>query len=78
MEEGKHVSNVVDYIHNNPVRAGIAKRVRDYRWSAAARGDTLRTGNSVVYRALEIVMKTSHLPVMFFQNFSCFPLVRGR
>ena len=43
MEEGKYVSNVVDYIHNNPLRAGIAKRVRDYRWSAAgaaARGDT--------------------------------------
>ena len=35
MEEGKYVSSVVDYIHNNPVRAGIAKRARDYRWSAA-------------------------------------------
>ena len=43
MEEGKYVSNVVDYIHNNPVRAGIAKCIRDYRWSAAgaaARGDS--------------------------------------
>ena len=43
MEEGKYVGNVVNYIHNNPVRAGIAKSVRDYRWSAAgaaARGDT--------------------------------------
>ena len=43
MEEGKYVGNVVNYIHNNPVRAGIAKRIRDYRWStagAAARGDT--------------------------------------
>jgi REP element-mobilizing transposase RayT len=43
LEEGKYVSNVVDYIHNNPVRAGIATRLRDYRWSAAgaaARGDS--------------------------------------
>ena len=43
MEEGKYVSNVVDYIHNNPIRAGVAKRIRDYRWSAAgaaARGDS--------------------------------------
>ena len=43
MEEGKYVSNVVDYIHNNPVRAGVVKRIRDYRWSAvgaAARGDS--------------------------------------
>ena len=43
MEEGKYVSNVVDYIHNNPVRAGVVKRNRDYRWSAvgaAARGDS--------------------------------------
>ena len=43
MEEGKYVSNVVDYIHNNPVRAGVVKRTRDYRWSAvgaAARGDS--------------------------------------
>ena len=43
LEEGKYVSNVVDYIHNNPVRAGIVTRLRDYRWSAAgaaARGDS--------------------------------------
>ena len=41
LEEGKYVSNVVDYIHNNPVRAGIVTRFRDYRWSAAgaAKGD---------------------------------------
>ena len=42
LEEGKYVGNVVDYIHNNPVRAGMVKRLRDYRWSAAgaaAKGD---------------------------------------
>jgi REP element-mobilizing transposase RayT len=35
LEKGKYVSNVVDYIHNNPVRAGMVTRIRDYRWSAA-------------------------------------------
>ena len=35
LEKGKYVSNVVDYIHNNPVRAGMVTRFRDYRWSAA-------------------------------------------
>lgn len=35
LEEGQYVSNVVDYIHNNPVRAGIVTHFSKYKWSAA-------------------------------------------
>ena len=52
MEEGKYVSNVVDYIHNNPVRAGIVKRVRDYRWSAAG---AATIGDSRALKGLSLV-----------------------
>ena len=52
MEEGKYVSNVVDYIHNNPVRAGIVKRVRDYRWSAAG---ATTIGDSRALKGLSLV-----------------------
>lgn len=36
VEPGQHLCDLVDYIHLNPVRAGLADalRVRDYRWSS--------------------------------------------
>lgn len=30
-----HYMNVVKYIHNNPVKAGLVKRPEDWRWSSA-------------------------------------------
>ena len=42
LEDGEHVRRVVDYIHANPVRAGIVEDAAGYAWSslgAAARGD---------------------------------------
>lgn len=30
-----HYKNVVRYIHNNPVKAGLVKRSEDWRWSSA-------------------------------------------
>ena len=44
VESGEHMRVVVNYIHGNPVRAGMAARVADYGWSAlgaAHRGDPL-------------------------------------
>ena len=31
----EHFSNVVDYIHNNPVKAGLCERAEDWEWSSA-------------------------------------------
>ena len=32
----RDVSNKLDYIHDNPVKAGLVKRAEDWRWSSAA------------------------------------------
>jgi REP-associated tyrosine transposase len=34
----KHYQNVIDYIHNNPVKAGIVRRAKDWPWSSASLG----------------------------------------
>lgn len=34
VENDRYFLTVLRYIHQNPVKAGIAKRVRDYRWSS--------------------------------------------
>ena len=42
LEDGARVRAVANYIHANPVRAGIVEDAREYEWSslgAAARGD---------------------------------------
>ena len=34
-----HFEKVVNYIHNNPVKAGLVKSPSEYRWSSAFEGD---------------------------------------
>jgi len=34
--EGRTLLKMIDYIHNNPVRAGLALRAADWTWSSAA------------------------------------------
>jgi hypothetical protein len=34
----EHFDKVVNYIHNNPVKAGIVKSPSEYRWSSAFDG----------------------------------------
>ena len=33
-----HFEKVVNYIHNNPVKAGLVKSPSEYRWSSAYDG----------------------------------------
>ena len=35
----EHFDKVVNYIHNNPVKAGLVKYPSEYRWSSAYEGD---------------------------------------
>ena len=35
IRDNGHFNTVVDYIHNNPVKAGLVKRTEDWRWSSA-------------------------------------------
>ena len=35
IRDNDHFNNVVDYIHNNPVKAGLVKEATDYKWSSA-------------------------------------------
>jgi len=35
---GSHLLNVLRYVERNPVRAGLVKRVQDWRWSSVAAG----------------------------------------
>ncbi|MDX1967830.1 MAG: transposase [Planctomycetaceae bacterium] len=34
--DGKTLLKMIDYVHNNPVRARLVERARDWRWSSAA------------------------------------------
>ena len=36
-----HFANVVNYIHQNPVKAGLIRKAVDWRWSSAARVETV-------------------------------------
>jgi putative transposase len=33
---GKTLLQMIDYLHNNPVRRGLVQRARDWKWSSAA------------------------------------------
>ena len=35
IRDNDHFNNVVDYIHNNPVKAGLVKEATEYKWSSA-------------------------------------------
>lgn len=35
IRDNEHFNNVVNYIHNNPVKAGLVKEAREYKWSSA-------------------------------------------
>lgn len=35
IRDAGHYTNAVNYIHNNPVKAGLVKRKEDWRWSSA-------------------------------------------
>ena len=34
IDDDKYILECIDYIHNNPVRAGITEKARDYIWSS--------------------------------------------
>ena len=36
IRDDTHHKAVVDYIHNNPVKAGLCKEAKDWPWSSAA------------------------------------------
>ena len=36
VKEGRTLVSMIDYIHANPVRKGLVKRPRDWKWSSAA------------------------------------------
>ncbi len=35
IRDNDHFNNVVDYIHNNPVKAGLVKEATEYKWSSS-------------------------------------------
>ena len=35
IRDNDHFNNVVNYIHNNPVKAGLVKEATEYKWSSA-------------------------------------------
>ena len=35
MRDSKHLAKAIEYIHMNPVKAGLADRAEDWRWSSA-------------------------------------------
>ena len=37
IRDGEHFRRVVEYIHRNPVEAGLCGRAEEWRWSSAAR-----------------------------------------
>ena len=39
-----HFSSVIDYIHRNPVHAGLCATPEDWRWSSAYPGNALQLG----------------------------------
>jgi hypothetical protein len=40
IRDGKHVEQVIEYIHMNPVKAGLVAAAWSWRWSSAYRGKT--------------------------------------
>ena len=35
MKDAKHIHDILDYIHNNPVNAGFVEKPEDYLFSSA-------------------------------------------
>ncbi len=48
-----HFETVVNYIHNNPVKAGLVKRAEDWRWSSA-NGGVVSVGGWRVVRSASL------------------------
>jgi REP element-mobilizing transposase RayT len=44
----QELRTVLEYIHNNPVKAGIAAKARDYRWSSAQAYETNGSDGSLI------------------------------
>lgn len=44
IRDNDHFNNVVDYIHNNPVKAGLVKEATDYKWSSAGYANVSQAG----------------------------------
>jgi len=36
IRDEEHLANTIDYIHNNPVKAGLVKHPEEWKWSSAA------------------------------------------
>ena len=45
MRDAQHLKDVVKYIHENPVKAGLAAKAEDWQWSSAWRGRRSQTFN---------------------------------
>ena len=39
IRDGDHLQAAIDYIHCNPVKAGLCRQARDWRWSSAGNAD---------------------------------------
>jgi putative transposase len=48
IDEPKTLMNVVDYVHNNPVRRGLVGKGSDWRWSSAGWFDGLERGSGLI------------------------------
>ncbi len=44
IRDNGHFTTVVDYIHNNPVKAGLVKKAEDWRWSSGFGGREAQVG----------------------------------
>lgn len=51
VENGRYFRNLIEYIHGNPIRAGLVKRAADYEWSALG---AARKGDSRVKKGLSL------------------------
>jgi len=48
IEEQAHLISAIDYIENNPVKAGVVKKREDYAWSSAGRDRSEVSLDSVI------------------------------
>jgi hypothetical protein len=48
IRDEKHLAAVIDYIHDNPVKAGLCDQPEKWRWSSVGLADlNAQNGNSV-------------------------------
>jgi len=51
IRDGAHLAQAIEYIHQNPVKAGLCQRAEEWQWSSAFPGNAnLRIGGVRLYR----------------------------